>query len=60
MKKVTNTTMRHDFGYMFFVMGAMGGLLDSELRTRFGIGPWHDPVEPLFIAVDPQDLRARR
>jgi hypothetical protein len=52
--------MRHDFGYMFFVMGAMGGLMDSELRTRFDIGPWHDPVEPLFIAVDPQDLRARR
>jgi hypothetical protein len=29
IKKVTNATMGHNFGYVFFVMGAMGRLYDS-------------------------------
>ncbi len=34
------------------MVGAVRGLYDAELWTRFRIGSRHDPVEPLLIAID--------
>ena len=59
MEQIPNAAMSHDFGYVLFVVSTMRSLGNPQLRTGFGVCPWHNPVEPLLVAVDSQDFRAR-
>ncbi len=49
--------MRHDLGNMLLMMRAVGWFRNPKFRTSFRICSRNDLVEPLFIAVDQQDLR---
>ena len=55
-EQISNTAMCHDFGNVFFMVGAVGCLVNSQFGTGFRVRPGYDPVEPLFVAVDPQDF----
>ena len=51
--------MCHDFRNVLFMMSTMRSLGYAQLRAGFCVCPRHDPVEPLLVAVDPQDLSCR-
>ena len=51
--------MSHDFRNVLFMMRTMRSLGYAQFRAGFCVRPWNDPVEPLFVTVDPQDLRSR-
>ncbi len=51
--------MRHDFRYVLLMVSAMRSLGNPKLKAGLCVGPGNDPVEPLLVAVDPQDLSSR-
>ena len=59
MEQIPNTAMSHDFGYVLLVVSTVRSLGNPQLGTGFRVCPWYNPVEPLLVAVDPQDLRCR-
>ena len=56
IKQITDTAMGHDLGDVFLVVRTVRRFVYTKLWTSFGVGPRNDPVEPLFIIVNPQDL----
>ncbi len=48
--------MGHDLGDVFLVVRTVRRFVNTQLWTSFSVGSRYDPVEPLLITVDPQDL----
>ena len=59
MEQIPNTAMSHDFGYVLLVVSTVRSLGNPQLGTGFRVCPWYNPVEPLLVAVDPQNFRIR-
>jgi hypothetical protein len=48
--------MGHDLGDVFLMMRTVRRFVNTQLWTSFSVRSRNDPVEPLLITVDPQDL----